>query len=282
MKKIISVLIVIIMVFQVYCISANATVHDENPNLLLLGDSIAAGTGLVAPELCCYGALIAKANNYNYINEAYSGRTARSLAYNLEYDPESYLPYTVRQVMNADIIIISVGGNDLLWGNLIEKIKQAFLYNNYIMIDVLIEEYRQNITSIVDSIHKINPDSTVLVQTLYNPRFDVLSDVYQYAADGINRVIGEVCLELPGYFHVVDVATDLGRNPLYYSVDTLHPSKLGHYKIAKTYLKVLYDLGMGEKTTPPRQPMFFEIPNYFERLKRVINEYTEVIKGFIQ
>lgn len=109
----------------------------------------------------------------------------------------------------------------------------------------------------------------------------MLADVYQYAADNINRVIREVALELPGYFYVVDVAKDLGRNPLYYSVDTLHPSKRGHYQIAKTYLRVLYGLGLGKEQTPPRQPMFFEIPDYYDRLMEVINEYLYVLKGII-
>ena len=84
------------------------------------------------------------------------------------------------------------------------------------------------------------------------------------------------------YFYVVDVAMDLGRNPLYYSVDTLHPSKLGHYQIAKTYLRVLYALGLGKEVTPPAQPMFFEIPNYYNRLMEVIDEYLSIIKGFFE
>lgn len=282
MKKIISFLIIAVMVFQVCVLSVSASENEESPNLLLLGDSIAAGTGLVAPELCCYGALIAKANNYNYRNAAYNGQTARSLVWSLEdYNEEKYMPENIRQIWESDIIIISVGGNDLLWGNLIEKIEQALIYNNYTMIDSLITEYKANIKSIVGSINKINPDAAVLVQTLYNPRFDILSEVYQYAADNINRVINEASLELPGYFYVVDVAEGLGRNPLYYSVDTLHPGKLGHYQIAKTYLNVLYELGLGEELTPPGQPMFFEIPDYFERLMEVVNEYAGIIRGFL-
>lgn len=283
LKRIISVLIILVMAFQICCLSASAAEDEERPNLLVLGDSIAAGTGLVAPEECCYGALIAKANGYNYQNLAYSGRTARSLAWQLEdYIEEYYMHSYVQKIYYADIIIISVGGNDLLWGNLVEKINQAFVYNNYKMIDTLILEYKLNIKSIISSINTINPDATVMVQTLYNPRFDMLANVYQYASDNINRVIREVEQELPGYFYVVDVAKDLGRNPFYYSVDTLHPSKLGHYEIAKTYLKSLYDLGLGTELTPPRQPTMFEIPDYFERLKEVINEYMDVIMGFLQ
>lgn len=106
MKKIISVFVVLVIAIQICCLYASADEYNENLNLLLLGDSIAAGTGLVAPEECCYGALIAKANNYNYENKAYSGRTARMLTWDLEYDEDiGYSEYsTVYKVMNADII----------------------------------------------------------------------------------------------------------------------------------------------------------------------------------
>lgn len=281
MKKVVSILVIFIMFFQVCCLSANASENEDNLKFLVMGDSIAAGTGLVAPEECCYGSLIAKANGYNYKNIAYLGKTARSLSWNLEYYPEDdYISSTILEVMDADIISISVGGNDLLWDNLIEKINQALFYDNYEMIDRLINEFYYNIKSIAISINAINPDATVLIQTLYNPRFDVLAGVYQYATENLNRKIKEVSEELPGYFYVVDVASDLGRNPLYYSVDTLHPSKLGHYEIARSYLKLLNDLGLGEELTPPAQPIFWEIPNYFDRLMEVIEEYISVIKGF--
>ena len=282
MKKIFSVLISAILIFQICFMTASAVEDNENLNLLVLGDSIAAGTGLVYPEECCYASLIAKAENYNCRNAAYSGNTARSLKWSLEYSSDyDYIPFTVKYVMDADIIIISAGGNDLLWGNLVEKLNQALFHDDYTLIDFLIEEYYRNIKEIVMSINKINPEATLLIQTLYNPRFDVLANVYQYATDNLNRMLRKVEQELPGFFHIVDVASDLGRNPFYYSVDTLHPNKAGHYAIAKSYLRVLNDLGLGTELIPPRQPTIFEIPDYFDKLMAVIKEYMAVIKGFL-
>lgn len=273
MKKILSAFVAVVTVFSLCIVPVTASEDAQTTDLLVMGDSIAAGTGLVAPEECCYGALVAKANGYNYNNIARSGNTAAHLKYEVS---NFYL-----RIMNSEIIAISVGGNDLLWGNLIEKINQALFNDNYEMIDELIEYFYYDIKSAILSIKEINPDATVLVQTLYNPRFDMLAGVYQYAADGINQKLSDIAEELPGAFHIVDVASALGRNPFYFSVDTLHPSKLGHYKIAKVYLKVLNELGLGEELTPPAQPSFFEIPNYFDRLMEVINEYVGVISSFL-
>ena len=282
MKKFFSVFVIIAIILQACFLSANAFDDNGKKNLLVLGDSIAAGTGIVCPEECCYGALIAKANDYNYCNTAFSGANSWDLVANVEYSPtDERIFYTVQKVIESDIILISIGGNDLLGGDWVEMVNQALFDNNYAMINLMTEWFYENIKEAVMYINEANPDATVLIQTLYNPRFDVLANVYQHAIDNLNQKIYQAAQELPGYFYIVDVASCLGRNPLYYSVDTLHPSKLGHYRIAKAYLNALNELGLGEELIPPRQPTAFEIPDYFDRLMEVIEEYLNYIEGFL-
>ena len=90
---------------------------EKQPQLLVLGDSITTGYGLANyepggdPYLCnSYANIIASAlgleGGSSYINKAVNGDTTGDLA--------ELLPSLQKEVSSAKLIIISIGGNDLL------------------------------------------------------------------------------------------------------------------------------------------------------------------------
>ncbi|MBR3835501.1 MAG: hypothetical protein IKJ69_01775 [Clostridia bacterium] len=256
MKKFISVILTIALcvgALSVCVFAADKTVY------LVLGDSIAYGSGLANPTQACYGRIVADTNDYEYINYAVPGHTTTNLIGRLA-EPE-----VVEAVKKADIISISIGGNDFLLGNLIELIFNAMVLNDYSNFDAIANGFYNNLDIIIDTINANNEDAVILMQTLYNPQSGYLRDPYQKAADRLNAEIERYAKENPDEIVIVDVGTALGDDLDNYAADDIHPSAKGNEIIASETLAVLAVLGLGSDapaviTTPGEDidiPIFF-------------------------
>ncbi|NLK24198.1 MAG: hypothetical protein GX309_09555, partial [Clostridiales bacterium] len=78
-----------------------------NKNFLVLGDSIGTGYGLSSEDFS-YGKKLSTKLNMNYTNLAVDGSTSKSLLD--ELNNEDY----INKVKEAEIINISIGGNDVM------------------------------------------------------------------------------------------------------------------------------------------------------------------------
>ena len=84
------------------------TKAEEPLHILALGDSIALGYGLEDKEQEAYGAVLAKKAGAKFTNEGINGLRSEDLIGRLEageYD---------EQIKDADIILLSIGSNDVL------------------------------------------------------------------------------------------------------------------------------------------------------------------------
>ena len=241
MKKIFSVILALVM-----CLSSfvTASAVTDKPFYLVLGDSIAYGSGLGNPTEACYGKIVADTNNYEYVNYSVPGHTTTNLIARLGQ------PEVVEALQKADIISISIGGNDFLLGNLMELIFNAMVLKDYAPLDNIAASFFENFSTIVDIINENNPDAVILMQTLYNPQSGYLREPYQMAADRLNAEIRRFAEENPGEIVIVDVGTALGDDPANFAGDDIHPSANGNMIIAQTVLDVLYEIGLGETTIP--------------------------------
>ena len=127
MKKLVAIALVLCL--TVGCLAAliacdkkdnKQPVDYSKLNVLFLGDSIAEAVAGPSPieERECYGyyGLVGQINGYNYNNRAISGhQTGELLAYISRETEDAYLTKTL--IGQADIICISITGNDLLWHN---------------------------------------------------------------------------------------------------------------------------------------------------------------------
>ena len=110
MKKFVSAVLAGAMAFSAMsAVSASAESYGHGKNIVLLGDSIAAGTGLDASEYN-YGEIIADYVWGNVENYAHSGDTSEemlAMIQNLSDEKKA-------DIEKADSVIISIGGNDII------------------------------------------------------------------------------------------------------------------------------------------------------------------------
>ncbi len=243
MKKIISVLLALIMLLS---LSIPAFAEEKTLNFLSLGDSIAAGAGLANPAKQAYGAIVSNTNGYNFKNDAISGHTTQDMIKRINQKKVS------DDIAEADIICISIGGNNFLQSNLAELVIDSVVKKDYSKFDKIADGLYNDIDTIITYIKGLNSDAAILFQTLYNPMYIAkdLRQAYQQGADRINATIRRYSQEHGNVYTVVEVAAAMGDDESLITADYIHPNSKGHVVIAREVLKVLKELGLGTQTEP--------------------------------
>ena len=242
MKKFISLILAVVMAFSV-CVSAAAA--KEPLNYVAVGDSIAFGAGVYNSEEACYAKIVADTNGYNYKNDSVSGFKSAQLLEFLKTNDE-----TIEDISNADILTLSIGGNDFIQEKLPILIFKALVLDDYSMFDEITEVFSGNFEKIIARIKEINPNCTILVQNIYNPRYDYAREVYAYGLGLVNDVFKNYLENNPGAYQLIDVCSAFdGRQDLIAN-DEVHPSADGNIVIATLILKKLAELGLGTETEP--------------------------------
>ena len=175
MRKILSfALICILLLCSMLSLSAcNEQKKEEAPKplMLFLGDSIAeavAGpTPLTERESYGYYGIIGNINNYEYYNRGVSGSTTANLL-RYVYKEDDGLNMVKTLISTADIIHISILGNDLLNTSHKQLLINA-ANGNYSFAYEKKESAKKNIEKTIERIRTLNPDVTLIIQTLYNP-----------------------------------------------------------------------------------------------------------------
>lgn len=240
MKKIIAVFLCVAIAFCSFAFVASA--ETEKPFYLVLGDSIAYGSGIANAKEACYGKIVADTNGYEYANFAVPGHTTTNLINRLSEKE------VIEAVKKADIISISIGGNDFLMSNLIGLMFDSIVLDNHAQFDKIAESFYANFSKIIDIINSHNEDAVILMQTLYNPQSGYLRQPYQEGADRLNAAMARYNEEHPGEIVIVDVGTALGDDPENFAGDDIHPSVKGNEIIADVILEKLCELKLGKTT----------------------------------
>lgn len=239
MKKTVAVLLCLVMMSVSFCTVSFA---EEELFYVVLGDSIAWGTGLMNAEDACYGKIVADTCGYDYANYGVDGHTSQNLIERLSETK------VIEDVKRADIISISIGGNDFRKSGMLELLFDVIVKEDYEKADKVAESYYNNLCTIMSIINENNPDAVVLMQTMYNPQLGTVRDAYQEAADRINEAILRYTQEYPGEMEVIDVGTALGDDGDNFAGDAMHPSAQGNEIIAKLIVDRLAELGLTDKT----------------------------------
>lgn len=236
----------IIMVVSILCCSfaLGASAAGSKKNYLLLGDSIAYGAGIINSTEACYGKIVANTNGYNYTNDAISGSTSAAL---LALLSDSLVAADVKK---ADIIQISIGGNDYLTNNWIGMGLLGRITGSYSHFDTIAESFAENFGKIIKKIRSLNSGATIIVQTLYNPNNGSWNDTYQEGVNRLNNVYYSYLKDHPGSYIIADVGSVITGHSEYVAMDTIHPNAKGNVAIAKYMLSFLKARGLGSSTTP--------------------------------
>lgn len=238
-KKLICALMCVTLIWISSSIAYAETTEDE---LVVLGDSIAAGYGIENPE-DTYGYLVSSERDFMLYNYAVSGDTTTDLLQLIEKN---------RQVKNhlktAETVVISIGGNDFLHlgyeSSITELAEIISSGKDSKIIQNLLKTVKSNIRTIHESIRELNPKAKIVLQTVYNPflgQSDKLTqllnqlvelfrqdyiDIYNDEADtDANMVIADVEKCFREYYEKT-------KNTSLVQSDFIHPSVKGHRMIA--------------------------------------------------
>ncbi len=209
-----------------------------------LGDSIAQGTGLENYNVACYGAIVAKTNGYDFKNQAFAGHQTADMLKDLSKAD------VAADVKKANIISISIGGNDFILGGMYKIMFDAWVCKDYDYMDEIIAKVYDNFCDIIAKVRKLNPKALLLVQTLYNPETGMKKEIYQTGLNKLNACYTRYLKEHPGSYVIVDAASVVKADEKMIAKDNIHPNAKGHVAIAKAYLKTLKKLKYGTKTEP--------------------------------
>ena len=260
--KIIAVILVVAVAFSVL-IPTTVTASAGSLNYLVLGDSIGVGAGIINPGEASYGRIVADTNGYNYENHAVSGYNTGAMLAHIK------LPHVRKSIKEADIISLSIGGNDFLTSNMVQLGFEAAVLDKFSTFDKIAESFYKNYCKIISEIKELNPDAVILAQTLYNPMDNAITGFYQQGVDRLNAGYRRYLNENPGSIVIVDVAKAFKGHPEYIANDCVHPNAQGNVVIAKLVLQTLKDLGIGTKSTP--------VINYEGVNNRFLKPFKEII-----
>lgn len=237
-KRFASAILVLAMVFG--CVVPSFAANEKT--YLILGDSIGAGEGIANPDEASFGRIIADTIGYKYVNDAVSGYNSEALLIHLE------LPGVKKDIQQASLISLSIGGNDFLVDNMAALAFEAILFENYERFDKIADDFYDNFCKIIEKIKSSNPNAVLLVHNLYNPRMGIGREIYQQGVDRLNAVYERYLKEHPGSYYIVDDESAIGDNSAYIAVDTIHPTAQGNIQIAKAVLRTLNSIGVTKKT----------------------------------
>ena len=253
-----------------------ATAADAGYDILVLGDSISARFGMEASEYCFQDYVKDAAGATSLTDCAVSGWTTSDLLTFVKDDANQ------DKIANAELIVISIGGNDLLHAAL-EFVKenagtdldsittfakelaakgkeeaQNYMFKLTGVLRPARNTALDNLKLINTALRKCNSSAKIVFQTVYNPferayavfegkdyssEYVTLSDYIKGQLSSINKGIAKLDNVL-----IADVYTSFRNNAWIYTKNLendIHPNALGHAVIAGT---VLDAIGMENKT----------------------------------
>jgi len=227
-RKCASILLVLALLCGLTAVAARGA-YEPGAKFVVLGDSIAYGQG--ASDLSkSYGRMIAANWGFALENYAVSGHTSSNLLGVLTTND------LVRDaVSKADIINISIGGNDWLTSDIATILLRRLFLNDTGAATGYLETFRGNFTRIIEEIRGLNEEALLIVHTLYNPTDDLplVGGLYDEAVSGLNKRIYEYLESHPGAFEIADIYTFFKTHSGEYIYrDRTHPNDAGYARIA--------------------------------------------------
>lgn len=301
MRKSLIVLIIILTIIMSLMLSG---CKGEPPlKIVYLGDSIADAIAGMSPiserERYGYYSVIGIRNGYEYKNRAVSGHMTKDLlAYISAEENDARMIQT--SLRNADIIHISILGNDLLLNN-IGNLILAISNDDFTLINSIIDTARANFSQIVGVLREYNPNAVIMFQNVYNPIFEystliganvrtILADrgilEADYRAHGytvlsmLNGIISDYLEEHPDEFYIIDAYTEFDRiykednergKALIFS-DDVHPTIEGQAVMADLIQAQLEELVLADKKSAVKKYQELRI----EQLKRMYADTVDV------
>lgn len=207
---------------------------DGPLKVLILGDSIAKGTGdeqgkgfsgYLSDELkkSTLKDIIVK-------NEGIDGLTSKGLLEQLQ--SKRLNP----AITDADLILVSIGGNDLL------KSLPSTLLGQDDSFQKQFTSYIDNLKQSLKLLRTTNPNSTMILLGLYNPYEILTSAANQHLLDELNDQSRQLIESEGNALYIPTYDLIKYNSARYISKDSLHPSSLGYQAISERIRQTLESL----------------------------------------
>lgn len=303
-RKFIAAVLVIVML--ACCVAVLAACNDDNAvektEIVYLGDSIAEGILGASPlglrHEYAYANVLGRRNDLTYYNHSVSGHLTKDLRAILENEDLDYdmARGLLLHVSEADIIHVSILGNDLLQSMNMNDVVLEAAQGKYDIINGIAATASENIAVIVDRLKELNPDALIIFQNVYNPLSEkstlvneptraTLSAEYRIEEgdlrelgsgilDRLNGVLDNYLKDHPDAFVIADARSEFDRifeedyergKGLIYP-DYIHPSNEGHAVLADLTQGILEERGLvdGKKAIAEYKTMRKNVlTNYF-------------------
>ncbi|MCL2512427.1 MAG: GDSL-type esterase/lipase family protein [Oscillospiraceae bacterium] len=264
-KKLLSVLLCALMLLIPLGIASKAAdepiVAEAPLKYTVLGDSIAEGVGSKNKKTDGFSAIVAETKGYDLNNLALGGIPSEILMkWVLEKE-------NVRDgIAEADIISVSIGGNDFLLSGIFSMVINALLKDDYTVVDGIIAVFKENFEVIIGEIRGLNEGAMLIVQTLYNPMESILviGEVYDKAVSSLNECYYGYLEDNPGAYLIADVYGALKGRDGMICPDLVHPSNKGHAMIAQVVMDAID--GTETELPPPEEVALSTFQRFFQNV----------------
>jgi lysophospholipase L1-like esterase len=224
----------------------------DDVRYIALGDSVSAGWGAPMVNGMRVNGYVSQLHRQLLMrgrselnNLGIPGLTSGQFLFLLEHWPEAS-----EAVQKADLITLSIGGNDIIWTDHqapgdAAKMREA------------LQKYESNIQTILDKLRALNPDARLFVLEVYNP-FPEDDDRHAALSEWVSWVNESVAAAANRHdSDVVPVASLFQKHEKDYvnlSNNDIHPNLVGHTKIAEQISHVLFGNFVPLVVEPEMQP----------------------------
>ena len=141
----------------------------------------------------------------------------------------------IQSVQNADIVIITIGGNDVM-----NVVKKNFMHLQVGDFYRAMEKYGANIKKIIDDIKNYNEDADIYLVGIYNPFQLLLSDIQEFdiLMDEWNLRTNQAVAQYDQVYFVEiwEIFEDHNEN-LIFEGDYFHPNTRGYERMGEEIYK---------------------------------------------
>lgn len=262
------ILSVAAMICLMVCAVPAGVQAADSVSYVALGDSITTGYGLENKDTEAFPAIIAADKGYSVVNHGVVGATSATLLASLS-DPK-----VAADVASADVISITIGGNDLMgalysyiateWNEdkgesmTAAEVQAALAAGDWTMLQFAlgvidgfassevaakaVEAFTSNFKAVITAIRKANPDVLLFVATQYNPykwlSNSQIKEAFKAGVSGLNSIItagaGSKTYTVVDVYGAFEASDDNLSNATALNLD-FHPNSEGHKVIASTF-----------------------------------------------
>lgn len=221
--------------------SLSKTFILEDIKIVGLGDSLTQGVGDELKKGGFLGRLSAKLPSFQGIrtveigNEAKRGKRSDQLLFELQSGE------LTKSLKNADIIVMTIGGNDIM-----RVVKKDLFKLRVVTFQKELLEFTKRYGEILFEIRMINPDSPIILLGLYNP-FSIVTDQeneFDQILINWNQAINTSAQsDINACFVPVDDLFNSNENMVYHT-DFFHPNSKGYDHMTDRILESLKTCGL--------------------------------------